>query len=485
MSLINLLSNTSESQTAIVFKDEQYAYSQLKRDVYGLVDWLLLNSIQSACINFSNSYEWIVVDLACQEAGVVCTPIPQFFSANQIQHLVMQTQPDIVFGQILNTCSTAVKIANLDIDIFFHAKKSTAQMPRLTNKITFTSGSTGNPKGVCLSVNNQLTVARSLVNAISIDQPKHLAILPFATLLENIAGIYSPLLANGKVIIPTDTEKGFSGSRLTNLTALLECISRHSPNTLILVPELLQALIFASQNGWKAPSSLLFIAVGGAKVDVSLIKSAREHGLPVFQGYGLSECASVVSICTKIDDPLDSVGKVLGHAKVEIANGNLVVFGNAFLGYLGEPSSWYPTSVNTGDIALYDNNNLFINGRSKHLIINSFGRNISPEWIESKLMGLGMFSQNMVVGDAKPYLCALLVPISKSITPEKVHAALVALNNDLPDYAKILDFVLLPERFSVANGLLTENGKLKRNAIERFYLDRINQQYSQQSSVVV
>lgn len=485
MSLLNLLPKDCTEKTAIVFNDKHFSYSQLKKDALLLIKWFSENSIQSACINLSNSYEWVVIDIACQEAGVICTPIPQFFSANQVKHLVEQTQPDIVFGKGVGTDSCSTRVTNLNVDVHFYVKTSATVVPNTTSKITFTSGSTGSPKGVCLSLNNQLTVARSLVDAIGIEKPRHLALLPLATLLENIAGIYSPLLANGEVIIPSEGEKGFSGSRLTNMSALLECISTHSPNTIILVPELLQILIFASQNGWKAPTSLKFIAVGGAKVDASLIKTARKYHLPVFQGYGLSECASVVSICTEIDEPLDSVGKVLAHAKVETINGELVVHGNVFLGYLGNADTWYPTSVYTGDIAELDKGKLFINGRSKNLIINSFGRNISPEWLESKLMSTGMFAQNMVVGNEKPYLCALLVPLCESMTHEQIQSALLAVNQDLPDYAKILDFILLPDPFSVANGLLTENGKLKRAAIELYYLDRINQQYSQQSSIAV
>jgi long-subunit acyl-CoA synthetase (AMP-forming) len=485
MSLLKDLYDISAAQTAVIHNEKSYTYAQLIEDVKDLANWFIERSIKSVCINLSNSYEWIVADLACQEAGVVCTPVPQFFSAQQIKHLIEQTLPDVTFTNALNECDRIETVSNIGLKAHFHYSAQTAAVPLNTAKITFTSGSTGQPKGVCLSIENQLRVAKSLVEVIGVQQAKHLVLLPFATLLENIAGIYAPLLSNGQVIIPSDEQKGFSGSRLVDLNSLLSCISQHSPSTMILVPELLQVLVIACKNGWKAPSSLSFIAVGGAKVDASLIEAARQYDLPVFQGYGLSECASVVSICTHFNEPSGSVGKALPHTKITEVDGELIVSGNSFLGYLGEPDSWYPKSVNTGDMASIKGDYIFINGRSKNLIINSFGRNISPEWVESKLSVTGLFMQNMVVGDAKPYLCGLLVPAATNITNQNIEDAIVSVNRDLPDYAKVMTYVVLPSAFTLANGFLTENGKLRRSVIEHYYADQINQLYTHQASIAV
>ena len=200
-----------------------------------------------------------------------------------------------------------------------------AAIPATTQKVTFTSGSTGQPKGVCLSGVAQLQVAQSLVTRINIPAPRHLCLLPLPTLLENIAGVYAPLIAGGEVFIATEAARGFNGSRLESPGLLLSLISKVQPQTLILVPELLQLLIHACGQGWQPPACLQFIAVGGAKVAVDLLQQAAGCGLPVYQGYGLSECCSVVALsdvpalqASKLQ--LAQVGRVLPHLQVKIVN---------------------------------------------------------------------------------------------------------------------------------------------------------------------
>jgi len=198
---------------------------------------------------------------------------------------------------------------------------------------------------VCLSKDNQFKVALSLVKSIGLTKPRHLCLIPFPTLLENIAGIYSPLIAGGTVIVLSDNERGFQGSRLISPEQLLSCITHHQPDSLILVPELLQVLIMGVEQGWTPPQSLKFIAVGGSKVSDMLIAKARECQLPVYQGYGLSECGSVVSLCTPNHDTRNSAGCLLPHLKVSVENEELVITGNTFLGYLEDKRSWYPSAV--------------------------------------------------------------------------------------------------------------------------------------------
>ncbi len=119
---------------------------------------------------------------------------------------------------------------------------ASVSMPTGTNKITFTSGSTGTPKGVCLSNESQWQVARSIDCAFQQDEVNHLCILPLSTLLENIAGIYAPLLHGGTVQLASASARGFEGSRLVNPQALLKLINDVQPTSIILVPDLLMVL---------------------------------------------------------------------------------------------------------------------------------------------------------------------------------------------------------------------------------------------------
>ncbi len=434
--------------------------------------------------------EWALLDLACLDADLLLVPLPTYISQAQFSHVLATLQPDLIICTAeLDPCTSAA--IQLDRQQFepagqfrqFRLYKAVVEsgkvvLPLGCQKITFTSGSTGTPKGVCLSAASQWQVAQSLVDRIALTQPRHLAVLPLSTLLENIAGIYAPLLAGGEVLLTDEVNRGFSGSSLAEPGLLLQLISRTKPDSLILVPELLQFLVVACQRGWQAPDSLKFIAVGGAKVAPALLQQASAMGLPVYQGYGLSECASVVALSSQpaasADSlaALDSVGQPLPHLKVQIVQGELWVK-TPFLGYLGAPgdSSDAPADwVATGDLAELDaNGQLRILGRKKNLLISSFGRNIHPEWVEAELLKNALLQQAVVFGDAKPYCVALLYCQDSSISDAQLQQWVETVNQSLPDYARLQHFHRLTQPLSEANGCLTANQRPKRNVIASQY----------------
>ncbi len=479
MNPLMLAINSQPPESIAVCDDSStLTYEALIKQVEALAQSLTGQSVQSVVIYAENSIDWLLLDLACQKADILFTPIPLFFSDEQFAQVLSAVHADVIFSSVYLGLGKAIPFCTLQLKAERLDAATRPNVPKDTSKITFTSGSTGQPKGVCLSLSNQYTVAKSLVEVIAISKPKHLCLLPLPTLLENIAGIYAPLLAGGTVILASDKERGFSGSRVNNIEKLLECITFHQPNSLILVPELLQLLINACAKGFKAPSSLKFIAVGGAKVSNAQIQRARAFGLPVCQGYGLSECASVVSL-SHLNDDSGSCGKCLPHLKLRQEKGELIVTGNAFLGYLNAPQSWGQSSVYTGDLVALRDNNLFIQGRIKNILVNSYGRNISPEWIESELLATGLFFQAVVIGDAKPFLSALLVPLDKAIKQNLLDSAIAQVNHSLPDYAQIQAIIYLKSPMTVAKGLYTENMRPKRDAIYTYYQSQIEQVYRQ------
>jgi long-subunit acyl-CoA synthetase (AMP-forming) len=481
--VIDQLSKFPPERIALQTLDYAVTYQALITQVNELTDWLILHKIKSVALFGKNTPQWLIVDLACQSANIILTPIPAFFSVHQIQHLLDSVKPNVLFAdQTFSLKIFASKQVIVSPISEFTTYKLTyqalANIPKNTSKITFTSGSTGEPKGVCLSIENQLNVAHSLVNKIAIESPVHLCLLSFATLLENIAGLYAPLLAGGTIWITSDIERGFNGAELTNLNKLLNTISISKPQTLILVPELLQVLLLGISKGWQPPQELSFIAVGGSRVSEKLIAQAKLMGLPVYQGYGLSECSSVVSINSRNNPNTKGVGEVLNHLSTEIVDGELIVKGNSFLGYLDRPDSWYQDNVATGDLVSIVNGNLEIKGRKKNLIINSYGRNISPEWLESELMSTGLFKQAVVFGDSKPFCIAILVPLSADIPLDKIQNTINELNKSLPIYARIQDFISLNHTMTFSDGLVTSNGRPKRAAIAQHFHQELNQLYS-------
>lgn len=475
--LLEHISKIDAQTIALESGEISLTFQQLLNNVEETTSWLLDQDAQSVALYAQNSIDWVIVDLACQSLGILLTPIPLFFSTEQFNQVIESVKPDLILSDEKVPLAIMPVRTSLDLKGYRLANRSVINVPTGTTKVTYTSGSTGSPKGVCLSEDNQWKVAQSLVDVIGIEKPKHLCLLPLPTLLENIAGLYAPLIAKGTIIIASDKARGFCGSQLVAPEQLIQCISDNQPNTLILVPELLHVLIGFCSKGWQPPKSLMFVAVGGSKVSQTMIVQARALGIPVCQGYGLSECASVVSLSTLQHDPIHC-GKILPHLTVETVNGEIVVTGNTFLGYLEQPDSWGNKAVRTGDIGTVVNDCLTIDGRTKNTLINSLGRNISPEWVESELMATGSFMQAVVIGDAKPFCSALLVPISSEMSFAEIHAVVHKVNSSLPDYAQIKAPILLTSPMTIEQGLYTQNMRPKRDAIHQYFKSSIAQVYA-------
>ena len=462
-----------DASVALKHHGKSLTYRELKDAIAQLANWITANDVSRIAIAFDNSFAWVVADLACQRAEACCVPLPLFFSEQQQQHILSESQCEYLLTDAAPPAfaSTTMKRVCKTVDIVGYALTSdTASvcMPNGTHKITFTSGSTGSPKGVCLSSESQWKVAEAISKAFEQDYVNHLCLLPLSTLLENIAGVYAPLLHGGTVQLASASARGFEGSRLVNPQALIGLIDSVQPTSVILVPELLMVLLHACSQGWVPPTSLSFIAVGGAHVSPVLLAQAQAKGLPVYEGYGLSEAVSVSTLNTPQCNVVGTAGKALGHNTLHIDNGEVVVTGNHFLGYLNQVESFYPAHVRTGDLGVINDGVLTLSGRKKNIMVNSTGRNVSPEWIESLLMGSGVLRQVVVFCEARPHCVALLVPASPHISIDGIHKAIALINQQLPDYAHIENFdVVAP--FTPENGLLTQTGKIKRDDVITHY----------------
>ncbi|WP_162846050.1 AMP-binding protein [Seongchinamella sediminis] len=434
-----------------------------------------------------NSVEWVVADLACQFQGLRLVPLPTFFSDGQLQYVLAAAGVDtLVYDR-----TSAPRIASLPA--VTHADTAAceglelrpltvageAAMPPATAKLTFTSGSTGQPKGVCLATAQCLRVARSLGQVIDIRSPRHLCALPLSTLLENIAGIYLPLLMGGCSLVYSAASMGMAGSSGVQPAEFLRAIEQRQPETMILVPQLLSLIDSAISGGWQAPQSLRFVAVGGGRVAPAVVERCRAAGFPVYEGYGLSECASVVSLNTPRAEQAATSGRVLPHVQVEVDRGELLVSGNTFLGYLNQPESWGASQVRTGDLGrLDDQGYLRVEGRCKNVLVSSYGRNISPEWVESELQASGPIQQAVVLGDGMPY-CSALIWAAPTAGEQLIQQQIDEVNRGLPDYARVRRWQRLQEPMTVRNGLLTDNGRPRRNAIASTCSELIEQLYGE------
>lgn len=428
------------------------AYGALLPEIDKRVALLKQADIEVLGLQLANSADWILWDLAALRAGVVCVPLPAFFTPQQLAHVIRSAG--------VEACITPTGFA-------FNQLEQLPSMPPATAKITFTSGTTGTPKGVCLPAPSMIQLAQSLLSAIGAEYGKrHASVMPLPILLENVAGVYTALLAGAKVYIPSPATIGMENPFRPDFSRLSQYIAQHEITSLILTPELLRGLIPAARMNKAAFASLRFIAVGGATVPPALLQAARHAGLPVYEGYGLSECASVVALNTPSADFPGTVGRVLPHVSVAIRGGEVVVGNPAFLGYLGDPPRSPTEPFATGDNGmLRPDGTLSIFGRRKNTIITAQGRNIAPEWVEAELLLQPQIAQAFVYGSDLSFPQALLVP---SREQADLAAAIARVNATLPVYAQIARFDVVPP-FTVQNGMLTPTGRLRREQISHTY----------------
>jgi len=444
-------------------------------------------NIRVLALHGDNSTNWMIIDIACQLASISLIPVPTFFSNEQIEHVFESVPVDAIMSERLGLFKSMLHgrvqathemtIGSYGL-VLLSPVQDDIQLPETTGKITFTSGSTGRPKGVCLSNQQLITQARVIADAVDLKAPRHLCLLPLSTLLENVAGIYAPILAHGEIIIPSLSEIGFEGSSSLNPQTFTGIIKRHEPDSIILTPQLLTVLVSAAESGWQPPASLKFVAVGGGKVSRKLLQNAHQMGIPAYEGYGLSECASVVCLNTAGFHKDDSCGRPLPHVAIEIEEGEIVVSGNAMLGYVGEPASWGNERIYTGDLGVIDADGyLQISGRKKNLLISSYGRNINPEWVESEFLAQTSIAECIVFGEARPYCVALISPGRADESTESLQRSIDITNAQLPDYARVRKWYRLTQKLGKQAGLVTDNGRPRRAAIENRYQQMIENLY--------
>ncbi len=430
-----------------------------------LAKQLVTNNARVVGIDLPNGADWIAADLACAVAGVTCIPLPPFFTNAQRVHLASLTGMDHEVG--------SDGLRKLDVMPDVPADAAGRNAPA---KITFTSGTTGTPKGVALSMQAQLRVAGSLtVVTRDLELRRHLCLLPLAVLLENVAGVYASMLSGAELILPPPSRSGLQGSSGFDAAALLDTLRQERPDSLILLPQMLKLLVAHLERSDSRVDGLRFVAVGGARTAPELLLKARAVGLPVFEGYGLSECASVVCLNHPGADLPGSVGKPLPHVQLRISPAGEI---EVLLDPAGDADGRDKTAtwLATGDLGEVDSNGfVHVQGRAKQILITSYGRNVSPEWIESELLGGSEIVQAMVVGDDQPGLAALVVT-SPGVSNSALSHALERVNARLPDYARVGRFMRV-EPFTPGNGQLTANGRLRREKILTAYAKVIDSLY--------
>ena len=446
---------------------------QLAAEVAALAASLQTAGSRVLATLLDNGMPWVVADLAAEQAGVVHVPLPLFFTPDQTAHALQAAGVDTLLT-VAPLAARWPQAAREEWSVAgepLTALRLPAQglaMPAGTAKLTFTSGTTGTPKGVCLGATGLHRVRDALVQALEpLDIRRHLCALPLAVLLENVAGVMAPLARGAECLVPPLAELGLKGSSSFDPAVFNAAVERHQPHSLILLPQMLRAWAgWLAGQGRAAPPGLRMVAVGGAAVGAPLLMAARRLGIPAHEGYGLSEGSSVQTLNLPGADRPGSAGRPLPHAQVRVGDrGEIEVTGGLMLGYLGQPplqDAWWPT----GDLGEIDADGfVHVRGRIKHVLITAFGRNVSPEWVETTLRSGRTIAQAVVLGDGQPSLSAVVWPVSDALPDAAIQAEIDAANASLPDYARVLRWVRAQAPFSADGGMATANGRPRRDAI--------------------
>ena len=468
------LSLSQPETVALDGNDRVITYSHLPQAIACWRTTLDRLKVQRVAYNLDNCTTWALLDLALLTSNRTAVPVPGFFSPDQVRHLLK-----ISGCEIYITAEPHSELGTLIMQgegwyAWQLTPSAACAPPEGTAKITFTSGSTGTPKGVCLSAETLLQTANSLYTTLkSLNINKHLSLLPLSLLLENVAGLYANLLNGSSIVLRRMRDLGLEGSSHLNIQQFISSQADIQPNSIVLVPQQLLALTIAAELGMALPSSYHFIAVGGGKIAPSLLQRSRKLGLPVYEGYGLTECGSVVTLNRPGLDSPGSVGPPLDHVKLKVIDGEVVVQAPRMLGYLGDNKS-PDQCVHTGDLGVMSENGfLTLNGRINNRIITSYGRNLSPEWVESELQSEIEIGLAAVFGDDQPENCAL-VTSRLGADEAAITKAIAQCNSRLPDYAQIGRWRLISLEQLQTNNCITANGRIRRHVVERVFSDYIH-----------
>lgn len=441
--------------------------AELAEAVERAADRLRAEDVRVIATRLDNGPAWAIADLAAWHAGIVHVPLPAFFTASQVAHVLAATGADALLE-----AGDERRAAGLPSGTRLVRRAATPVRPHPgTAKVSFTSGSTGRPRGACLSGEALAAVAEGIATALApIGIRRHLAVLPLPVLLENVAGLYAPLVAGAAVVLPASADVGLHGSSRFDPGALQRAVHAWRPDSAIVLPQMLRAWTVRRRPDDPAPR---FVAVGGAAVGADMIARARAAGIPAHEGYGLTEGGSVQTLNLPGADRPGSVGRALPHARVRVSDtGEIEVNGTPMLGYLDQPAlaprAWWAT----GDVGRIDPDGfVHLDGRRDALIVTAFGRNVSPEWVETALQSQPAVAHAVVSGGGGPGLRAVLWPTRDDRpAPERdaaLAAAVEAANTTLPDYARVGRWFVADLPFDAAAGVATANGRPLREAIAR------------------
>jgi long-chain acyl-CoA synthetase len=530
--------------------------------------------------------EWTLIDAGCLFAGAIDVPIYPTLMPPQVRYILMDSGARVLavsnkekflqIREILGGCETVEQVIFLDgaaadetiglslAELEARGRALEAESPQLTSElarashpddlatILYTSGTTGEPKGVMLTHSNLVSNLIDSSGHLSFDKDDiALSVLPLSHIFErqamymylyqgmavyyaesletigpNLREVHPTILVG----VPRIFEKIYARIKERvaekgrfNLALLLWAVAvakeyarcqvdkKKVPSALALKHRLATRLVFSK---WREAfgGRIRLLVSGGAALPEELGYIYLGAGIPIIQGYGLTETSPVITTGLLHDNRVGTVGKPIDHVEIRIAaDGEIETRGpNVMRGYYNKPEEtravftedgWF----RTGDIGTIDKDGfLRITDRKKELFKTSGGKYIAPQPLEQLIKGSRFVNQVVLIGNGRKFPAALIVPnweqvesyarlkgLKESSRPELCRSPRIidlferqisALTPDLAQYERVKRVALLENEFSIESGELTPTLKVKRRVVDEKYQSVIDEIYADEQS---
>jgi long-chain acyl-CoA synthetase len=490
-----------------------------------------------------NGVTWVAIDLAALGMGLVVVPLYVDDNPDNMAWCVAHAQARLLLVDSSRIRASLARLADGDhplppvvvvrpddgeagitADAFLPEAANEADIvvedlpPATLATICFTSGTAGRPKGVMLSHGNILANTRQCeATRMARADDVFFSVLPLSHMFERTGGYYLPLAIGAKVVY------------CRGIAHLAADLATQAPTAMFAVPRIYERfharieqalakspvqgflLRQAADRGYRAATGaataldallvpvlrrvvggpvlarlggrMRLVVVGGAALDPMLARFFIGLGLPMLQGYGMTEASPVIAVNRLDDNVPESVGAPLPGVEVRLADGGeLCARGeNVMLGYWDNPEATRASLtedgwLRTGDVAEIKDGKIYIRGRAKDILVMSNGEKLSPQDVELAILRDPVFEQVMVIGEGRPY------PVLLAVSPEADEKVLVRRANEqlksFPRWMRMRSVVASRDPWSIENGLLTPTLKLKRPALAQAMKARIDAAYA-------
>lgn len=502
---------SKKDKFAITYKDVKYTYEQLLRysQCYANV-FASKKSPEKVLICAQNSPEWCFAFYGAMRCEAIVIPLDAQSTKKEIEYVINDCRPDIVFvsddkkEMFSDLELQGARLMTKDDVVISDDENIPATDIPLRGKddvmlINYTSGTTGNPKGVMLTFNNVMFNVDSVSKQVPIFQPDSnvMVLLPLHHILPLLGSLVAPLYMGGTLHI----------AEAMNAESIIKTLNAGKVSIIIGVPRLYDMLVKGIMNkinssaitrllykitkliGSDAVSRIVFSSVhkkfgghlkylvsGGAALSVETATILKTLGLYVLEGYGMTETAPMISFTRPGRRKVGYAGELLPNIEVKIAeNGEILVKGdNVMKGYYNRPEETAQIIENgwlhTGDMGLLDKYGLKITGRIKEIIVTSNGKNINPELLEKEFLNESKYVQEIGIFLSGDILHAAVRPEMTAVRQSSLDDMDALIKNEVerfnaeqPQYKRIKQYHILSE----------ELPKTRLGKVQRFLLPHL------------